>query len=433
MKSRHKNMIHPGIKLILGFASIIIIGGFLLLLSISHQEGKSISVINSFFISASAVCVTGLSTIDVGNTLSLFGSIVLATLIQIGGLGFASFAVLFLMIIKNNLSYSNLSLAKEALNSIPGFDIRKLVKTLIITSLVCEITGTLLFYQVFKLDYSTSKAIGYALFHSISSFNNAGFDLFGNFNSISNYSDNILLNLTTALLIIIGGLGFFVIYDVFSIKKNRRLRTHTKIVFTMSLSLIVFGTLCFLFTENNITLLEAFFQSVTTRTAGFNTLDINNLSNPSILVILFLMYVGASPGSTGGGIKTTTMFTIILSIIRIPTHNSVKAFHRKISDSSILKAFFVASLAMFAILISSFIIFSIEGNTFKFDQILFECVSAFATVGLSMGITTKLATASKIILILLMFIGRLGPLTIAFSWRASQKRFYYIEENIQIG
>jgi len=433
MKLKHKIKLMPGIRLIFGFASIIIIGGILLLLPISHQEGKSISVVNSFFISASAVCVTGLSTIDVGNTLSIFGSVVLATLIQLGGLGFASFAVFFLMILGDNLSYSNLSLARESLNSIPGFDIRALVKTVITTSLICEITGSLLFYQVFRFDFPTSKAIGLSIFHSISSFNNAGFDLLGNFTGITKYSDNVLMNLTTATLIIIGGLGFFVIYDLFSFKNNKRLKTHTKIVLTMSFSLLLIGTFVFYFSERGITLLQAFFQSTTARTAGFNTIDIGSLSNAGVVIMLFLMFVGASPGSTGGGIKTTTMFTIILAIIRIPTHSEVKAFYRKISDSSIIKAFLVATLAMFAILVTGGIIFSIEGTAFSFEEVIFECVSAFATVGLSMGITTSLSSLSKIILIFLMFVGRLGPLTIAFSWRTSAKRFHYIEEDILIG
>ncbi len=434
MKSRQRNILTPGVRLIFGFSMIILIGAILLLLPISHQEGKSISVVNSFFISASAVCVTGLSTIDVGNTLSIFGSIVLATLIQIGGLGFASLAVFFLMIIGNNISYSNLSLARESLNTIPGFDIRALVITVIRTSLICEIISSIIFFQILKADYVSSKALGLSVFHSISSFNNAGFDLLGNFTSISNYSDNVLFNLTTAFLIIIGGLGFFVIYDTFSYKKNGRLRTHTKIVYTMTLSLLVFGTFFFYISEKNITLLQAFFQSVTARTAGFNTIDIAGLSKAGIIVMMFLMYVGASPGSTGGGIKTTTMFTIILSIIRIPSHNNVKAFYRKISDSSILKAFMVATLAMFAIIITTILIFLAEGDSFTFEQVMFECVSAFATVGLSMGITTHLTTVSKILIILLMFIGRVGPLTIAFSWRSnSQKQFHYIEENILIG
>ncbi|MCY1152471.1 MAG: potassium transporter TrkG [Sphaerochaetaceae bacterium] len=433
MKLKHKIKLMPGIRLIIGFASIIIIGGILLWLPISHQTGKSISAVNSFFISASAVCVTGLSTIDVGNTLSVFGSVVLATLIQLGGLGFATIAVFFLMILGNNLSYSNLTLARESLNTIPGFDIRSLVKTVIITSLVCEIVGSALFYLSFRVDYEPLKALGLSVFHSISSFNNAGFDLLGNFQSITNYSNDILLNITTAFLIIIGGLGFFVIYDIFSFKKNKRLRTHTKIVLTMSISLLIIGTFTFYFSERNITFLQAFFQSVTARTAGFNTINIGKLSNTGVVIMLFLMFVGASPGSTGGGIKTTTMFTIVLSIIRIPTHSNVKAFYRKISDSSIIKAFLVATLAMFAIIITGGIIFSIEGTAFSFEEVIFECVSAFATVGLSMGITTELSSLSKIFLIFLMFIGRIGPLTIAFSWRGSAKRFHYIEEEILIG
>ncbi len=433
MKLKYKMKLTPGVRLILGFTSIIIVGGILLLLPISHQAGKSISIVNSFFISASAVCVTGLSTVDVGNTFSIFGIVVLATLIQIGGLGFASIAVFFLMLMRDSLSYSNLSLARTSLNIIPGFDIKSLVKTVIITSLICETIGAVLSYQVFKVDYLPLKALGISVFHSISSFNNAGFDILGNFTSISNYNTNILLNFTTMLLIIVGGLGFFVIFDIFSFHKNKRLKTHTKIVLTMSSTLLVVGTFVFYFSENGITLLEAFFQSTTARTAGFNTIDISALSNAGAVFMLFLMFVGASPGSTGGGIKTTTMFTIILAIIKIPTHNNVEAFSRKISNSSIIKAFIVATLAMVAIILTGGIVFSIEGAAFTFEEVIFECVSAFATVGLSMGITTELSTLSKIFIILLMFIGRIGPLTIAFSWRGSKRRIQYIEEDILIG
>lgn len=433
MKLKYKMKLTPGVRLILGFTSIIIVGGILLLLPISHQAGKSISIVNSFFISASAACVTGLSTVDVGNTFSIFGIVVLATLIQIGGLGFASIAVFFLMLMRDSLSYSNLSLARTSLNIIPGFDIKSLVKTVIITSLICETIGAVLSYQVFKVDYLPLKALGISVFHSISSFNNAGFDILGNFTSISNYNTNILLNFTTMLLIIVGGLGFFVIFDIFSFHKNKRLKTHTKIVLTMSSTLLVVGTFVFYFSENGITLLEAFFQSTTARTAGFNTIDISALSNAGAVFMLFLMFVGASPGSTGGGIKTTTMFTIILAIIKIPTHNNVEAFSRKISNSSIIKAFIVATLAMVAIILTGGIVFSIEGAAFTFEEVIFECVSAFATVGLSMGITTELSTLSKIFIILLMFIGRIGPLTIAFSWRGSKRRIQYIEEDILIG
>lgn len=426
----------PGRKLIIGFALIILIGAILLYLPISHKNGNTISLIDSFFISCSAVCVTGLSPIDIGGTLSSFGSIVLVILIQLGGIGFASFALFFLMLIKTNLSFSNTQLAREALNSLPGFDIISLVKTVIITSLSCEIIGSILSFLVFREYYPTSQAIGISIFHAISSFNNAGFDLLGGFQSLVKFSDNIILNLTTSFLIIIGGLGFFVIHDFVTsrFRKNKKLKFHTKVVLTITSILLLLGTIGFYLTENgNITLLEAFFQSVTARTAGFNTIDITSMQNASIVLMLALMFIGASPGSTGGGIKTTTVFTIFLSIFRIPTHRPVQAFCRKISDDSILKAFIVATFAFLAIVIGSGIIFSIEGAKFSFEQIVFECVSAFATVGLSMGVTTDLFSSSKIIIIILMFIGRLGPLTIAFSWKRNIKNIHYLEENILIG
>jgi trk system potassium uptake protein TrkH len=435
IKAKFKKM-QPGRKLIIGFATIIFIGAILLYLPISHFDGQTISLVDSFFISFSAVCVTGLSTIDIGGTLSIFGSVVLATLIQLGGIGFASFALFFLMLVRTDLSFSNTQLAREALNSLPGFDIRSLVKTVIVTSLSCEIIGTGLSYLVFRHDYSTYHAFGISVFHAISSFNNAGFDLLGDFKGLVPYQSNVLLNLTTSILIIVGGLGFFVIHDFTRarLSKNKKLKFHTKIVLSVSAVLIFLGTIGFYAAERGqITLLQAFFQSVTARTAGFNTMDISQMKNASIVIMIVLMFIGASPGSTGGGIKTTTLFTIFLTIFKIPTHHPVQAFYRKISDESILKAFIVATFAILVILFGTGIIFSIEGSKFTFEQVLFECVSAFATVGLSMGVTTQLSISSKFIIMALMFIGRLGPLTIAYSWRRNSKNIQYVEENILIG
>jgi trk system potassium uptake protein TrkH len=432
MKSSRRRHLAPGLRLIIGFALIIVLGGIVLYLPISHQSGKAISFIDSFFTSASAVCVTGLSTIDCGNTLSTFGSIVLATLIQIGGLGFASFALFILMLIGSS-NYSEMKLASEALNSSLGFDIKSIVRTVIMTSIICESIGTLLSYQVFIHDYPSSRALGLSLFHSISSFNNAGFDLLGNFTGLTKYKDNVILNLTTSSLIIIGGLGFYVIRDIFVFyKKNKRLKMHTQIVLLMTFSLLFLGTVAFHFSEH-ISWLAAFFQSTTTRTAGFNTIDMSSLSNAGSMLTLVLMFIGASPGSTGGGVKTTTFFTVIQSIRKIGRHAPVSAFHRTIDDNSILKAFMVIVLGIFFTLVASCIIFIIEGTQFTFLQILFECISAFATVGLSMGVTTHLSIASKITIIILMFIGRLGPLTVTSSWRRSEKHVQYIPEEILIG
>jgi trk system potassium uptake protein TrkH len=422
----------PGKRLILGFASIIVMGTFLLWLPISHQPGKEISLIDSFFTSTSAVCVTGLSTIDVGNTLSFFGDFVLGTLIQLGGIGFASFALFFLMLIGGNRSYSNIQLAREALNSKPGFDINSIVRTVIATSLVCESIGALLSYQVFSKDYLPMKALGISIFHAISAFNNAGFDLLGNFTGLIPYRHSVLLNITTTTLIIIGGLGFYVINDIFAYRKNHRLKMHSKIVLTMTFWLLVLGTIGFHFSQH-IPWMEAFFQSTTTRTAGFSTIDISQLTNTSSMLTMLLMFVGASPGSTGGGIKTTTLFTVLLSIRKIETHSKISAFHRTIDDDSILRAFMVTVLGILFTLLATAIVFSVEGPRFNFLEVLFECISAFGTVGLSMGITTRLGICSKLTLILLMFIGRLGPLTITCSWHRARKNVNYLTEDILIG
>ncbi len=288
-------------------------------------------------------------------------------------------------------------------------------------------------YFIFRSTYGPLDALGHAVFNTISAFNNAGFDLMGKYQSLTLYRHSVAMNLTTAILIIIGGTGFFVIADI--VKKNRnwkKLSMHSKIVVTMNSILILGGFLFFFFFEH-LEPLAAFFQSVTTRTAGFNTVDIAGLSQAGLLVTIVLMFIGASPGSTGGGIKTSTTFTLFLSLGSLMFGRQTAAFKRKIGGESVLKAFQVLLLSILLVGGGSFLLLLIEGSKFTFLEVLFEAVSAFATVGLSMGITTEIATLSKLVLMLVMFAGRVGPITIATSFARKASQLGYVEEQVFIG
>ena len=425
--------IAPGLRLIVGFALLIIVGSILLYLPISYVPSTAMSYVNALFVSTSAVCVTGLTPIDIGMTLTVFGKIVLAILIQIGGLSFASFAIFFLFITGKQISQQNRSLLRATLNSNSSQGLVGLVRTVVTFAFSIEIVGAILTYIAINKDYTIGKAIGISIFHSISSFNNAGFDLFGHYNSLTNYSTNSLMLITTAVLIILGGLGFIVIVDLFHFKSWRKLKNHSRIVLIMTLILLVTGTIAIFFSEGSISWLSAFFESVTTRTAGFNSIDTASLKEPTLVIVMFLMFIGANPGSTGGGIKTTTFFAIIKSLFATGGKKEPVAFKRRIPQVSITKAYSVFVLAQGAIIIASLGILLKEGNTFSLIQVLFEVISAFATVGLSMGITGLLSSCSKVILIIIMFIGRLGPLTMVTSWVTKHHNLRYVEEDILIG
>jgi len=350
---------------------------------------------------------------------------------QIGGLGYATFAVLLLVMLRQKVAFSQRNLAKEALNLETGRGIVGLVKLVIGSSLILESAGTLLLFIVFRPHFATARqALGMGVFHAISAFNNAGLDLLGN--SFSDYHDNVLLNLTITTLIVCGGIGFFVISDVLSAKKWRRFAFHTKVVLSFSFALILIGTvllrLCC-----PISTLEAFFLSVTSRTAGFNTVDTAAIGTKGLIITIVLMFIGASPGSTGGGIKTTTFFTVLVALRAIATGHEPSAFCRKITTDSILKAFTVITFSLLVLVLAIFGISAFEGTRFSLLSLVFEAISAFATVGLSCGVTGSLGIPSKFILMLLMFIGRIGPLTIASSLNSKERHLHYVEEHIIIG
>ena len=428
-----KKQLKPGTILVLGFMSIILLGSLLLYLPIARREGSSATFIDCLFVAVSSVCVTGLTTVDIATTFTIFGRIVLAVLIQVGGLGFASFALFLLSLLGKKLSYSSMSLAKEAMNYDSGKGIVSLVGSVMRYAFTIELVGAvLLFFPYNKMLNSFWKAAGMALFHSLSAFNNAGFDLNGNFSSLAMFHDNVYFTVVIALLILLGGLGFFVMRDVIHQRKWQKLAFHSKIVLTMTAILVIGGML--LLMVGGTKPLDSFFLAVTARTAGFSTLPVENLSNSSSLVMIFLMFIGANPGSTGGGVKTTTIFVIFIAMATVVSGKKPTVFKRRIPLESITKALTVFVMAIIVILLATYGIMLIEGNRFSTLDILFEVVSAAATVGLSRSLTPLLHIGSQFLIMIVMFIGRLGPLTIVTMFtKLRPERLEYIEENVLIG
>ncbi|WP_199242665.1 TrkH family potassium uptake protein [Desulfosporosinus fructosivorans] len=435
----------PARVLVFGFATVILLGALLLALPQATQDGLGLPFLNAVFTATSAVCVTGLVVVDTATTFTHFGQWVILLLIQVGGLGFMTFATLFAMILGKKITFKERLLLQEALNQVSVEGIVRLTKSVLQISFAIEAMGALILTLRWYSDFGWSKALYYGVFHSISAFNNAGFDLFGNFSSLTAFVGDPIINITIMLLIILGGLGFIVLADLLAPQK--KLRLHTKIVLQVSGALILFGAAFILIMEfsNPKTLgplpistkvLAAFFQSVTTRTAGFNTIDISNMYGTTLLSMIVLMFIGASSGSTGGGIKTTTFITIALSVLstyRSNLHVVLKG--RTIPREVITKAWAITTSAAFLI----FIVLSILSHSENSDlqTLLFEVTSAFGTVGLSLGITPHLTVIGKSAIILTMFIGRVGPLTLAFF--LTQKRnklttqIKYPDERIMIG
>lgn len=432
MKTKRKQSLQPNHVLLIGFLAIILIGSLLLSLPIAQNEQTSLSYIDALFISTSAVCVTGLVTVDVALTFSLFGRTVIAFLILLGGLGFASIVISFSLLLGMNIGIGKRTLIKEAYNLTSMQGTLRVVRAVAIAGFAFQALGTFIEYFIFRNTHAPSAAFGHALFNTISAFNNAGFDLMGEYKSLTDYRTHLGMNLTTATLIILGGSGFFVLADVFRNRRWNKLSMHTRIVLTMNLVLLAGGTLFFAL-EERLDLLSSFFQSATARTAGFNTVDIGSFSQAGLLFMMALMFIGASPGSTGGGIKTTTTFTLFLSLGSLMFRREPAAFKRKVGNESILKAFQVLLLSSFLVFGGSFVLLLIEGARFSFISILFETVSAFATVGLSTGITTELGSLSKGVIMIIMFAGRVGPITIATSMKAKPSHLSHVEEQVFIG
>ncbi len=416
----------------LGFALVILTGAFLLLLPVSIKPGVQVTFVDALFTSTSAVCVTGLIAIDTADHFTAFGQAVVAVLIQIGGLGVSSVGVGLILAAGKRVGIKGRLLVKEALNVDSSKGIVRLVKSVLMMTLCFELAGAVLSFIVFSQDYPLPKAIGISLFHSVAAFNNSGFDILGGLRNLIPYQNNVLLNLTTCGLIIFGGLGFLVILDVMKHKRFKKLTLHSKIVITMTAVLLIAGTLLLKVTED-ITWMGAFFHSVSARTAGFSTYPIGNFSSAGLFILCILMFVGASPGSTGGGIKTTTFFVLLQDARGVFSKRYVGAFRRKIARESIWKAYIITFLSL-GVVCTGTVLISILEPEYSLIQVLFEMVSAFGTVGLSTGITPDLLDVSKLILIAVMFIGRLGAFTLLSMWiERPEPNVRYTEENISVG
>lgn len=422
----------PGRIIVLGFFSVIVIGTILLKLPISIRDGITVSWVDALFTSTSAVCVTGLIAIDTADTFTVFGRAVVALLIQVGGLGVTSVGVGFILLMGKKVGIKERVLIKESMNLDSMKGLVKLVKSVLLVTLSFEVVGAILSYLVFSKDYSPLDALGISVFHSIAAFNNSGFDILGGLRNLIPYQSNVLLNLTTCGLIIFGGLGFLVIKEIIIVKKFKKFSLHTKVVITVTAILLVVGTILLKATED-ISWLGAFFFSTSARTAGFSTYNLGNFTNAGLFTLTVLMFIGASPGSTGGGIKTTTIFTLIKSIYSTSTNKNCESFKRKIPSAVIFKAFNIFVLAIMVVCFGVFLLSILEpGRTFI--QLLVEVTSAFGTVGLSTGITPDLKDLSKIIISIIMFIGRLGPMTMASIWLVKKpSNACYSEEAVIIG
>ncbi|OMG48847.1 Trk family potassium uptake protein [Paenibacillus macerans] len=411
--------------LVLGFALIILLGSLLLMLPISSAAGEMLPFVDALFTATSATCVTGLVVVDTGTYFSTFGQIVIMLLIQVGGLGFMTMATLFSLVLKRKISLKDRLILQEAMNQNTMEGIVRLIRKVLLYSLVIESCAALLFAIRWAFDMPLGRALYFGVFHAVSMFNNAGFDLFGEYRSLTLYVADPLVNFVAMFLIVSGGIGFIVLSDIIDFRRRRKLSLHSKVVLSMTSALIVVGALViFIFEFTNPRTLAplgwggkfwaALFQSVTPRTAGANTVDIGALRQASQFFMIILMFIGASPSSTGGGIKTTT-FTILVGAVisMIRGQSDLVLFRYRMAQERIFKAVTITMLALFLVVAVAMVLSTTEDASFL--SILFETTSAFGTVGLSMGLTGKLTVIGKILISFTMFAGRLGLLTLAYA------------------
>lgn len=440
--------LHPTQILVLGFAAVILIGALLLNLPIASQDGQSVGFVNAFFTATSAVCVTGLVVVDTLTHWTILGQIIILFLIQIGGLGFMTMSTLFALIVGKKITLKERLLIQEALNQFNVSGVVRLTKYILIMTVTIEGIGAVLLSTRFIPVYGLGKGIWYGIFHAISAFCNAGFDLIGNFRSLTPFVNDPLINLVVSVLIVLGGIGFVVILDVIQKKRFGKLSLHSKLAITMTIILIVIGFIGMLILEfnNPYTMaklsfkgkfLSSIFHSITPRTAGFNTLPTDKLTMGSIFFTIVLMFIGGSSAGTAGGVKITTIGVIIATITSvIKGKDDTEAFKRRIPRSLVDRSLAIIGLATGLIILVTLILSVTEaGHTFI--EVFFEVISAFGTVGLSLGLTPSLSTVGKLIIALTMFFGRVGPLTIFFAIaqrrQANKGVLRYPEEKIIVG
>ncbi len=430
--------------LALGFALVILIGTMLLCLPISTTNGNGLDLIDALFESTSAVCVTGLLVVNTASDLSLFGQLTVLTLIQIGGMGFMTMATMVSLVIGKRITLRERLVMQEALKQFTLNGVVRLTKSVIATTFTLEGVGALFLAFRFIPMYGWTKGIYFSIFHSISAFCNAGFDLIGN--SLIDFSGDIIINFTIMALVILGGLGFSVMWDIRHHKHHfRKWSLHTKLAVLATIILIIGGFLFYFIIEYdklfvNYSLKEKFmaslFQSVTTRSAGFNTIPIERLSESSKFFTVILMFIGASPASTGGGIKTVTAIAIFLTVRSvIQGKDNIEVFKRRIPRSIADRSLAIAMISLGALVSVTIVLSVIE--PYPFIDVLFQATSALATVGLTPFEISKLCLTSKILTILSMYVGRVGPLTLTLALAKRQwsgnNNIKYPEGRIVIG
>ncbi|MBT2694872.1 TrkH family potassium uptake protein [Bacillus sp. ISL-55] len=426
----------PPKVLVYGFGAIILLGTVLLSLPVSTVDAKGLSFLDALFTATSATCVTGLVVVDTGDTFTRFGEMVILSMIQVGGLGFMSFATLLAFILGKRISFKERLIIQESLNNSTVEGIVRLVKRIFLFTAVVEITGGIILSLRFSQEMAAGKAIYFGFFHAVSNFNNAGFDLMGSFKGLTEYAEDPIVNITMMSLISLGGIGFIVMNELFDYRNTRRISLHSKIVLTISAFLVFGGALLIFILEfNNPNTLKpmtmtgkifgALYQAVTPRTAGSNTLNIRDLQQSTLFLIIFLMFIGASPGSTGGGIKTTT-FAVLIGTVKsqIRGREDVTFFGRRMDPGIISKSLTVTLISLFLVVLITMVLTITEQGK-DFLMIFFEAVSAFSTVGLSMGLTPELSSYGKILITITMFAGRVGPLTLAFAVAKKRKEDHY--------
>ncbi len=436
---------NPPVTLMLSFALVILIGTVLLMFPVSSRLNRVTPPVDALFTATSATCVTGLVVLDTGTHFSLFGQIVILLLIQIGGLGIMTISTVFALLLGQRINLKLENVMHQVVGGSYAINLYQLLKNIILVTVVIELLGALGLYFKFSQDFAPLKAAWMSVFHSVSAFCNAGFSpLSGN---LAGYVDSLTVNVWITGLIILGGLGFTVIIDLlhyFFVKgKARKLNLHSKVVLLTTATLVLFGFIVFYLAEYQGSMagfgvyrrvLSSWFQSVTTRTAGFNTIDMARLSKASVLTSILLMFIGASPGSTGGGVKTTTFAMLVISVVSLLKGRRFQSiFKRRIPDSNFREATGLTSISLAIVFAALLLLLLAESHSF--DQLAFEAMSAFGTVGLSMGITPTLSVAGKLLITLLMYIGRIGPLTLIYAFAIHRKQvdIDYAEENIVIG
>ncbi len=427
--SRAQQKLSPTRVIVGSFLFVILLGTLLLLMPFASKDGQSIGIIGALFTATSATCVTGLVVFDTYTKFSLFGQLVILLLIQIGGLGLVTLTTFVSIAVGRRLGFKSIKLASESINLSDQSKAKTLLKIVMGVAFTAEAIGTVLLSLALVPQFGL-KGIYYSFFISVSAFCNAGFDIFGHmgeYNSLVGFSSNPYILIVIALLIISGGLGFLVWQDIINYKNTKHLRLHTKLVFLMTISLIILGTIVFSLLEWNNTatlgefntfdkIINSFFQSVTTRTAGFNSVDLASTSSFTKLFMTMFMFIGAAPGGTGGGIKITTISVLLVAVLSVITgREEAQVFNRRISQKVVYKSLAIFMLSILAVFVSSITLYFFTTSQSDAVNSLFEAVSAFATVGLSVGVTSSMTPFAQFITMVTMLVGRVGPITMAIS------------------